>query len=149
MLLDDQRAAQGDHHEHAQHAAAQGDQADLHQGGRVAHALFGPHEQSRQGEDGAGGHGLTGGADGLDHVVFQNGVTLENFADDSHGNHRRRDRGRNGHADTQAQVRVRPAEDNGQNGAQDHGYHRKFGHDLVCRDVGLEFFLFHDTNSPL
>lgn len=61
----------------------------------------------------------------------------------------RRDRGRNGHADTQAQVRVCPAEDDGQNGAQNHGYHRELGHDLVCRDVGLEFFLFHDTNSPL
>ena len=38
VLLDDQRRAQGDHHQHAQQAAHQSDQADLHERGHIAQA---------------------------------------------------------------------------------------------------------------
>ena len=148
MLLDDQSAAQGDHHQHAQYAAAQGNQADLHQAGSVAHAFLGPHKQSRQGEDGTGGHGLTGGADGLHHVIFQDGITPQDLAGDAHGNNSRGDGCRNGHAYAQSQVGVGAAKDDGQNSAQHNGNHGKFRHHLVRGDIGLEFFLFHDVSFP-
>ena len=148
MLLDDQSAAQGDHHEHAQHAAAQGDQADLHQTRHIAQAVLGPHEQGRQGEDGAGGHGLTGGADGLHHVIFQDGVAPQDLADDAHGNNSRGDGCGNGHAHAQSQVSVGAAKDDSQNSAQHNGNHGKFRHHLVRGDIGLEFFLFHDVSFP-
>ena len=149
VLLDDQSAAQGDHHQNAQHTAAQGDETDLHQGGYVAKTILCPHEQGRQSEDGAGGHGLTGGTDGLDHVVLQNGVAAQDLADHSHGDDRGGDGGRHRHTHAQAKVRVCSAEDNGQNSAQDDGDHRELRHDLVCRNIRLEFFLFHDIRSLL
>ena len=144
VFLDDHGAAQGDHHEHAQNTAAQGDQTDFHQRGHAAKALVGPHEQGRQGENGAGGHRFTGGADGLDHVVFQNGVAPQDLADDAHGDDRRRNGGGHRHAHPETQIGVGPAEDNGQNGAQNNGHRRKFGHDLVRRDIGAKLFFFHD-----
>ena len=149
VLLDDQSAAQGDHHQNAQHTAAQSDETDLHQGGYVAKTILCPHEQGGQSEDGTGGHGLTGRTDGLDHVVLQNGVTAQDLADHSHGDDRGGDRGRHRHTHTQAKVRVCSAEDNGQNSAQDDGDHRELRHDLVCRNIRLEFFLFHDIRSLL
>ena len=149
VLLDDQRAAQGDHHQNAQQAAAQGDQADGDHGGSVAQALLGPHEQGGQGEDGARGHRLTGGADGLNHVVFQDGVSPQNLADDTHGNHCRGNGRRHRHANTQSQIRVCSAEDDGQQSAQQDGYCCELRHDLVGRNIRLEFLVFHDFRSLL
>ena len=79
----------------------------------------------------------------MDHVVFQDGVPLENEADDAHGNDRRGNGGGNGHANAQAQVSVGAAEHHGQDGAQDHGKHGELRHDLVCRNKRLEFLFFH------
>ena len=143
VLLHDQRRAQRDHHQHAQHAAAQGDQADLHDGGHVAKSLRRPHKQGRHRENRARGHGLTGRADGLDHVVLQNGVPLEDEADGAHREHRRRDGGGDRHADAQTEVGIGAAEHDGQQRAEYHGEHGEFRHNLVRRDIGLEFLLFH------
>ena len=69
--------------------------------------------KGRQGEDGARSHRLTSRTDGLDHVIFQDGVTPQDLADDAHGNNCRGDGRRNGHAYTQSQVGVSAAEDDG------------------------------------
>ena len=112
-------------------------------GGHVAKSLRRPHKQGRHRENRARGHGLTGRADGLDHVVLQNGVPLEDEADGAHREHRRRDGGGDRHADAQTEVGVGAAEHDGQQRAEYHGEHGEFRHNLVRRDIGLEFLLFH------
>ena len=82
VLLHDQSLTQGHHEDDAQNAAHQGNQTQCHHAGHVNDAVFGPQEQSGQGENGAGGHGLTGGADGLHQVVLQDGIPAQDHPDD-------------------------------------------------------------------
>lgn len=143
VLLHDERTAQRNHEQHAENAAAQRDQADLQQAGDIAQPLVRPHEQRGQRENRAGRHRLTGGTDGLNHVVFQNRIPLEHHADDAHGDNRRGDGRRDGHADAQTQIRVGATEQNGKQAAENDGDRRKLRHYFICRDVGLEFLFFH------
>ena len=48
-----------------------------------------------------------------------------------------------GNADAQTEVGIGAAEHDGQQRAEYHGEHGEFRHNLVRRDIGLEFLLFH------
>ena len=148
VLLHDEGLAQGHHEDDAQDAAHQGNQSQRHHAGHVDDAVLGPQEQGRQGENSACGHGLTGGADGLDQVVLQNGIPAQDHPDDTHGDHGCGDGCGNGHTYLQTQVGVGRAEHDGQHDADEDGRHRKFRYHTVCRYVRLKVAVFvgHSKN---
>ena len=104
----------------------------------IDRSFFCPQEQGRERKDCSGCNGFTGRTDRLDKVVFQNGVSAKDDADDSHGNNRRRNRGGDRHTDTQTQICIRRTENDGeQNTNQERGY-RELRYDTVGRDIRLE-----------
>ena len=68
VLLDDERAAQGDHEEHAEIAADEGEHEDAE-----VFEVEAEEDEGGEGEDDAGGDGLTGVAAGLDDDGFKDG----------------------------------------------------------------------------
>ena len=86
----------------------------------------------------------TGRADGLSHVVLQNGVALEQEAHHTHGQNSGGDGGGDGHTDAQAQIGIRTAEHDREDRAEDHREEGELGDDLFRRDKRLKFLVFHD-----
>ena len=149
VLLHDQGLTQGHHEDDTQNAAHQGNQTQRHHAGHVDDAVFGPQEQSGQREDGACGHGLTGGADGLDQVVLQDGIPAQDHPDDGHGDDRRGDGRGDGHTDLQTQVGICCTKDDGQQNADEDGRHRKFRDHTVSRYIRLKVTVFvGHSNNP-
>ena len=120
MFAHDERIAQRDHEQNTQDAAAQGDDRDLQKARLLALALSRPQEQRGKGEDCARSQRLACGTDRLDDVALQNGVAAHQDADNAHGDNRRRNGGRHGEADAQAQLRVCRTENNCQEHTDDH-----------------------------
>jgi hypothetical protein len=132
VLFDDQLAAQGNHEQHAQPAADQGQQEDA-----GVLEVKAEKNQRGQGEDDPGGDRLTGVASGLDNVVFQNRGPTEGAqnADREH-----RDGNRSGHreAGSQAHVNRDGAKNNAEKRAQQQGAEGEFGTALLGRNKRLK-----------
>ena len=133
VFLHDELAAEGNHEEHAQPAADQGEHEDA-----GVLQLKAEKDERGQGEDDAGGDGLASIARGLDDVVFKNGGAAES-AEDADGEHGDGDRGGNGEAGAQAHVDGDSAEDDSEEGAEEDGSEREFGATLSCGNKGLKF----------
>ena len=102
MFLDDQRAAQRHHHQHAEDAAGEGQHRDL-EVVEVVRAVRRQEDQRRDGEDDAAGDRLAGRADRLDDVVLEDrrAAELLQHRDREHGD---RDRGADGQAGAQPEI---------------------------------------------
>ena len=102
VLLDDQRAPQRHHHQHAEDAAGKGEHRDLAVV-EVAGPVRRQEDQRRDREHDAAGHRLAGRPDRLDDVVFEDRRAAEplQHRDRQHGD---RDRGADGQAGAQAEV---------------------------------------------
>ncbi len=99
VLLDDQRAPQRHHHQHAEDAAGERQHRDL----RVVEILRSfrhQEDQRRDREDHAAGHRFAGRADGLDDVVFEDRRAAQSLQhrDGEHGDRNRRADGEAGSA---------------------------------------------------
>ena len=62
---------------------------------------------------------FSGGANRLHHIALQHRLAPQDHAHHHHGDDRGRDRRGNGHTDPEAEVRVRRAENDGQQGSHD------------------------------
>ena len=152
MFFDDEGLTQRDHEQDAQDTADKADEGDGQHAGGFDLAFLGPQEQGGEGEDGTGSQGLTGGTDGLDHVVFENGVFSQDEPDDTHREDGGGDGRGNGHTDAESEVGIGGAEDDGQQDAEDDGGHGDLGDDFVSRNerlVGSPFVFRHDVSSFL
>ena len=103
-VLDHDPAEQGHEHD-AEHAAGEHDQGACYV---VPHGEElrpdAADDEGGNGEDGAGGHGLTDAAHGAGHVLFEDGALHQ--LDEGHADDRRRVGGGDGHARLQAEVGV-------------------------------------------
>ena len=108
VLLDDQRAAQRHHHQHAEDAAGEGQHRDL-EVVEVARAVGRQEDQRRDGEDDAAGDRFAGRSDRLDDVVLENrrAAELLQHRDREHGD---RDRRADRQAGAQPEIDGRGAE---------------------------------------
>ena len=138
VLLHDQVAAQRDHHQDAQDAAAEREQ----QRARPVHLEAEQHERG-QGERHARRDRLPRGAGGLhDGVLEDRGAPARQDprerAEDRDGEDGDGDGGGDGEADAQRQVDGRGAEDEPEDRAQDERARRQLGKPGLVRNVGLE-----------
>ena len=112
MLLHDELAAQRNHEEHAEPAADQREKEDA----RVFE-IEAEKDQRRQSEDDAGSDGLAGVARGLDDVVFKDRSAAKR-AQHADGEHRDRNRCRDGEPGAQPDIDRDRAEKNPEERAQ-------------------------------
>ena len=98
MLLDDELAAQGNHEEHAEPSADEGE----HEDARVF-KIEAEKDQRGQREDDAGGDGLAGVAGGLDDVVFKDRSAAKG-AQNADGEHRDGNGGGDGEAGAKSHI---------------------------------------------
>src|SRR6266699_1886658 len=131
VLLDDQRPAQRDHHQHAHQPAHRREQRHATDLQVVAH-----QEDGRNGEDHPGGHGVAGRARGLHDVVLEDRGAAER-AEDRDREHRDRDGGAHGEPDLECQVDARRAEDEPEHYAQQQRTRRELGGEVRRRDGGV------------
>ena len=137
VLLDDERAPQRDHHEHAEQAAERGDDQHPCRVHLVAEDHQGGHRDADAERD-----GLAGRADGLDHVVLEDrrpprARQLREETEERDGQDGDRDRGRHRHADLQHEVERRGPEDDAEERAHDDRGPSVLLHDRLVGDVGL------------
>jgi hypothetical protein len=133
VLLDDQVAAQRDHHQHTEHPAGERDhrrQADLE---RVAE-----EDQRGDAEHNGRGDGFAGGASGLDDVVLEDRALVALAPDRPDRQHRDRNGGGSRQSDAQREVRRRRAEDDAEHRAERERAERELGRVLLRRDDGPE-----------
>jgi len=136
VLLHDEGPTERDHHEHAEQAAEDGDERDAD-----VLEIVAENEQRGHGDAYAEGNRLTGGARGLDDVIFEDrGAAAKERAE--HAEKRDRedgdgDGGRDGQANLEDKVEGRSAENDAEDGAADDGGPGEFGRRLVGGDVGL------------
>jgi hypothetical protein len=132
VLFDDELAAQGNHEEHAEPAADEGEQEDA-----GVFEIEAEKDERGEGEDDSGGDGLAGVAGGLDDVVFEDGGAAED-AQDADGEHGDGNGGGYGEAGAQAHVDGDGAEDDAEDGAEKDGAEGEFGPVLAGRNKGLK-----------
>lgn len=132
VLLHDELAAQGDHEEHAQPAADEGQEKDA-----GVLKIEAEEDQCREGEDDAGGDGLASVAGGLDNIVFENGRAAKG-AQDTDGEDRDGDGGGYGEAGAEAHVDGDGAKDEAEEAAEEDGAEGELGTVFFGRDKGPE-----------
>ena len=132
VLLDDELAAQGDHEEHAEPAADEGEHEDA-----GVFELEAEEDQRGQGEDDAGGDGLAGVAGGLDDVVFKDGGAAEG-AQDADGENGDGNGGGDGESGAEAHVDGDGAEDDAEEAAEEESAEGELGQALLRSDEALE-----------
>ena len=130
VLLDDQRAPQRHHHQHAEQAAGEREHGDL-QIVEVIGAVRGEENQCRQREHDAGGQRFACRADRLDDVVLEDRGAAEAL-EHRDGEHRDRNRGADGEPRPQAQIDRRGAEDQAEDGADHDGLDGELRGDCVA-----------------
>ena len=136
VLLDDERAAQRHHHQHAEDAAGEGEHRDL-EVVEVGRAVRRQEDQRRDREDDAAGDRFAGRSDRLDDVVLENrrAAELLQHRDREHGDRNRRaDR----QAGAQAEIHRRRAEEQAEEHADDDRLGGELGGRLGRGDVGLK-----------
>ena len=141
MLLNDEGLAQRNHECNTEQTADQSNQRDGYHARGIDDAFLCPQEECGQGEDGTGSNGLTGRTDGLNQVVFQNGVLAQDHTDNTHRDDRRGNGSGNGHTDAQTEVCVGRTENDSQQDANQDRSHRKLGNNTFGRDIRLEIIL--------
>ncbi len=120
----------GNHEEHAQPSADQGEHEDA-----GVLEIEAEKDERGQGEDDAGGDGLAGIAGGLDDVVLEDGGAAED-AQDADGEHRDGNGGGDRESGAQAHVDRDRAEDDAEDRAQQHGAEGEFRTGIAVRDKG-------------
>ncbi len=137
VLVDDQRAAQRDHHQDAEQAAQHADQHHA----RDLEVETEDHD-GRHGHAQAEGQRFAGRTRGLGHAVLEDRrfarAELLRHAEQGDRDHRHRDRGADRQAHLQHQVERGRAEDHAQDDAHDQGARGHFGQLGGGGDVGLE-----------
>ena len=109
VLLDDQRAAQRHHHQHAEDAAGEGQHRDL-EVVEVAGAVRHQEDQRRDREDDAAGDRFARRSDRLDDVVLEDRRAAE-LLEHRDREHRDRDRGADRQPGAQPEIDRRGAEE--------------------------------------
>ena len=112
MLLDDELAAKGNHEQHTQPSADEGEDEDA----RVFE-IEAEEDQRGQGEDDAGGDGLACISGCLHDVVLKNGSAAEG-AENADGEHRDGNRGGDSEPGAQAHVDRDGAKDEAEEAAE-------------------------------
>ena len=84
MLLNNKSLAERHHKQYTHNTADKSYNCNLYHGWSLSTPLLCPHKHSRQGKDTACCYGLTGRTNGLNHIVLQNGITLQQDTNNSH-----------------------------------------------------------------
>ena len=84
MLLNNKSLAERHHKQYTHNTADKSYNCNLYHGWSLSAPLLCPHKHSRQGKDTACCYGLTSRTNGLNHIVLQNGITLQQDTNNSH-----------------------------------------------------------------
>ncbi len=137
MLVDDQRAAQRDHHQDAQQATEH-----AHQQHARDFQVEAQDQDRRHGHAQAEGQRFAGRTGRLRDAVFEDRrfacTKLLRHAEQRDGDDRHRDRGADGQADLEHQVQRRRAEDHAEDDAHDQGAWRHFSQLGMGGNIGFE-----------